>query len=122
MQEPTPQQPTPQKKVLKSSRWLGVGATLVAVALSLGACSSTRTAGEQVDDGWITTKIESKLTSDPEVSAWNVDVDTLDGVVTLRGKVTTDVAKQEAEELARETKGVKHVINEIIVEPETTTS
>ena len=115
-------EPITQKKTLKSSRWLGVGTALVAVALSFGACSSTRTVGEQVDDSWITTKIESKLTSDPQVSAWNVDVDTLDGVVTLRGKVKTDVAKQEAEELARETKGVKQVINEIIVEPETTTS
>ena len=32
--------------------------------LALGACSSTQTAGEQVDDAAIVTKIKTKLTAD----------------------------------------------------------
>lgn len=81
-------------------------------------CATNRSAGEQVDDGWITTKITSKLTSDPQVNPFKIDVDTTDGVVTLRGKVKKASVRQEAEDLARNTRGVKRVINEIeVVEP-----
>ncbi len=97
--------------------------SLLAMASGLGlACFSTRPAGDRVDDAWITTKIESKLVADPQVSAFNVDVDTLDGVVTLRGEVEREVARTEAEELARETEGVVAVRNEIrVVSPATAT-
>jgi osmotically-inducible protein OsmY len=43
-------------------------------------------------------------------------VDTLDGVVTLSGKVKDPVARAEAEKLARDTKGVIDVDNRIQVE------
>ncbi len=78
-------------------------------------CSSTQTVGEEIDDATITTKIEAKLTGDSEVSAYNVDVDTNDGVVRLSGEVEKAEAKAEAEKLARDTEGVRRVINEITV-------
>jgi osmotically-inducible protein OsmY len=87
------------------------------VLLLTFGCSSTQTVGEEIDDATITTKVEAKLTGDPEVSAFNVDVDTNDGVVRLSGEVEKPEAKAEAEKLARETEGVRRVINDITVGP-----
>jgi hyperosmotically inducible periplasmic protein len=85
-----------------------------ALLLTIG-CSSTQTAGEQLDDATITAKVEAKMTEDPQVSAFNVDADTNNGVVRLSGTVKTQQAKAEAEKLARDTHGVKRVINDIKV-------
>lgn len=83
--------------------------------LGTTACSGNQTAGERMDDAWITSKIEAKLAADPEVSAFNVDVDTDDGVVRLSGVVKTSRARNEAADLARNTEGVKRVRNDISV-------
>lgn len=79
------------------------------LALALGACSTTQPAGTQVDDAWITTKVESKLAADPQVSALNVNVNTNEGVVTLTGRVKSEENRREAVKLARDTEGVKEV-------------
>ena len=81
------------------------------LALVLGACSSTRTAGTQVDDAAITAKVKAKLAADGDVNPFNIDVDTNEGVVTLQGRVEKEEARTKAEQLARETEGVKRVIN-----------
>ena len=88
--------------------------TFGAILLTIG-CSSTQTAGREIDDATITTKIEAKMTEDPNVSAFNVDADTNNGVVRLSGTVKTEQARAEAEKLARNTEGVKRVINDIKV-------
>jgi osmotically-inducible protein OsmY len=91
-------------------------ATLLALAIGLiggVGCSSDRPADEQLDDGAITSKITAKLTADPEVNPFNIDVDTLNGVVTLRGEVEKERARTEAEQHARSTTGVVEVRNEI---------
>jgi len=92
-------------------------ATLLTVAavLTLGACSSTQSPGEQLDDATITTRVKAKLAADPEVNPFNIDVDTDAGVVTLRGQVEDPEAKTEAAKLARGTSGVVSVRNEITV-------
>ena len=97
------------------TQYLLVVAAAALVALTTVGCASTRTVGEQIDDGAITTKITSKIAADPEVNPFNIDVDTLDGVVTLRGEVEKKEAKEEAEKLARNTSGVVEVKNEIRV-------
>lgn len=79
-------------------------------------------AGEELEpaarDARITATVKSKLLSDPEVSAFRIDVDTSDGRVTLSGTVESETAKEEAEELARNTEGVEEVENLIEVAPE----
>jgi hyperosmotically inducible protein len=82
---------------------------------TLTACSSTRTVGSQMDDGLITSKVKSKIAADPIVNPFNIDVDTVDGVVTLRGKVEKTGAKQHAGEIALTVSGVKRVNNDITV-------
>lgn len=86
--------------------------TIGALLLTIG-CSSTQTVGREIDDATITTKVEAKMTEDPNVSAFNVDADTNNGVVRLSGTVKTEQARAEAEKLARNTEGVKRVINDI---------
>jgi hypothetical protein len=87
-----------------------IGLALV-LALVLGACSSTRTVGTQVDDAGITTKVKAKLAADGDINPFNIDVDTNEGVVTLQGRVAKEEARSKAEQLARDTQGVKRVIN-----------
>jgi hyperosmotically inducible protein len=94
---------------------LSVVCLALVVALALGACSSTKTAGTQVDDAAITAKVKAKLAADGDVNPFNIDVDTNEGVVTLQGRVAKDEARTKAEQLARDTDGVTRVINLIKV-------
>ncbi len=90
-------------------------AACAVLAIGLGACSSTQTAATQIDDAALTTMVKAKLTADPEINQFNIDVDTDEGVVRLSGKVEKPVARTEAEQLARNTEGVRRVINDIEV-------
>ena len=67
-------------------------------------------------DAWITTKIQSKLVGDREIHARDIDVDTHDGVVTLKGHVLNEPLRQLAETLAKNTDGVKQVVNQLGVQ------
>ena len=87
----------------------------LAALLALGACSSTRTPGTQVDDAAITAAVKAKLTADGDINPVNIDVDTNEGVVTLQGRVEKEEARTKAEQLARDTYGVRRVVNLITV-------
>ena len=76
-----------------------------------------RRADNPVDDAWITMKIQSKYFIHEEIKSRNVDVDTRNGVVTLKGSVPSDVAKRAAEVIAQDTDGVSKVVNSLKVEP-----
>ena len=75
------------------------------------ATSAGDTLGKSIDDAWIHTKITTKLIGNSETPARKVNVDVVDGVVTLRGVVETATAKEEAERVAKTTDGVKRVRN-----------
>lgn len=68
-----------------------------------------------LDDAAITTRVKARLVADPDVNAFHIDVDTIDGRVTLNGKVATEHQRQEASELADRTEGVREVVNLIQV-------
>jgi len=85
------------------------------LVVAVVGCSSTRPIGDQFDDKTVTAKVKSKLAADPDINPFNIDVDTIDGVVTLRGEVEKQKAKDEAEHHAQNTGGVKMVVNEIRV-------
>jgi hyperosmotically inducible protein len=84
---------------------------LLVLSLALGACSSTKTTGAQVDDAAITAKVKAKLAADGDINPFNIDVDTNEGVVTLQGRVSKEEARSKAEQHARDTEGVRRVIN-----------
>lgn len=82
------------------------------------AGSVTRSADEANGagpDAVITMKIQAKYAGDDVVKGHNIDVDTDKGVVTLKGDVESLRERDAAEQLARETDGVKRVINELKV-------
>ena len=67
--------------------------------------------GTSLNDAWIHTKITSKLIGDKETPARKINIDVVDGIVTLRGEVNSTVAKDEADRVAKDTEGVRRVRN-----------
>lgn len=67
--------------------------------------------GTSINDAWIHTKITSKLVSDKDTPARKINIDVVDGIVTLRGEVNTRIAKDEADRIAKDTEGVRRVRN-----------
>lgn len=86
---------------------------LAVLMLGAVACASTQPPGQQLDDAAITAKVKTKITADPELNPFDIDVDTIDGVVSLRGTVPTEEKSDEAEKLARFTEGVVNVENHL---------
>ena len=78
--------------------------------------TAANAAGELLEDGQLTAKIKSKMTLDDLVQARTINVDTKDGVVTVKGRVRTEAERQRALQLARETAGVKAVVDQLVVE------
>lgn len=74
-----------------------------------------RTVGSWVDDVMISSKVKSKLIANSEIKAGDIDVSSSQGVVSLIGRVSSQAIKDTAERLARGTKGVKDVHNELLV-------
>jgi len=72
--------------------------------------------GEVLSDAEITTAVKSKLLADKLVGGLKIDVDTDKGVVTLTGPVESAAEKAQAIKLARQTHGVKRVINKLTIE------
>jgi hypothetical protein len=73
-------------------------------------------------DAGITTNVKTKLAADDTVKAYQVDVDTQNRVVTLRGDVETVAARERAITIARETDGVRDVIDQMRVNETAATS
>ncbi|MBI2393081.1 MAG: BON domain-containing protein [Deltaproteobacteria bacterium] len=86
---------------------------------AVGAAHGTKEAAEKAatatNDIAITAAIEGKLADDELVHARDIDVDTAQGVVYLRGTQPSEDAKRRAEQVARDTDGVRQVVNELTV-------
>jgi len=92
--------------------FLGTVATVV-LAFTV-ACSQS--------DAGITTAVKSKLAADDMVKAYKVDVDTQNKIVTLKGEVDTPAQREHAVMIAKNTKGVSDVIDQLRVNPTAATS
>ena len=65
--------------------------------------------------GSLTAKIKAKMALDDHVKALNLDVDTVGSIVTVRGVVSSELERQRALQLARDTEGVTQVIDKLTV-------
>lgn len=74
-----------------------------------------RTVGSWTDDVMISSSVKSKLIANSEIKAGDIDVSSSQSVVTLIGRVSSSTIKSDAERIARGTKGVKDVNNELTV-------
>lgn len=85
-----------------------------AIALGVGAGAvqahesgkTERTVGQTIDDASITATIKTKLLADERTKGFDINVDTLKGVVTLTGGADSEDAKMAAAKIAAGTKGV----------------
>jgi osmotically-inducible protein OsmY len=66
-------------------------------------------------DPVILTQIKTQLAVDPDVSAFGIDVDVDDGVVTLKGNVKSENARAKAVSIARSVGGVKKVVDNLTI-------
>lgn len=95
-----------------------VGVIVAVMTLAMVACASTRTQkspGEQVDDSVTTGRVKAALIADPVTKAHQIDVETFKGTVQLNGFVDSSASKSRASEVARGTKGVTAVQNNLTV-------
>ena len=83
--------------------------------LVLAAIVFLVTSCRQTTDAGITGMVKTKLAADGQVRAFEINVDTTSGVVTLTGNVDSQEAKDRAIQLARETTGVREVKDMISV-------
>jgi hyperosmotically inducible periplasmic protein len=91
---------------------------LVAAALALGLCLSGAPAiAADTPDTWITMKTKIALMTTENVIPADLNVDTVNGVVTIHGKVATDAEKAKAEQVATKIDGVKSVKNLLQIVP-----
>ncbi len=75
-----------------------------------------RDLGDSATDATTTARIKSKLLWNGSTDGLEIDVDTMNGNVTLTGTADTDAAKATAGRLAANTSGVRSVKNELAVE------
>lgn len=105
---------------MRINQMLIAAVTAAASLTALPGCAVTRdqsTVGEYIDDATITTKVKAVLAKDPDVKAYQVNVETQSGVVQLSGFVDSETSIRRAGELARQVTGVRSVKNDIRVKP-----
>jgi len=73
--------------------------------------SDERTFGNQVDDATLTARVNSALVESRDVPVLSIDVDTLEGVVTLTGIVANKGVSINVEKVVSGVKGVRSVKN-----------
>jgi len=95
-------------------------AALTGITLLSSGCAVVRgqeTVGAYVDDAAITTAVKAKFVDDKIVSAGSISVETLNGIVQLSGFAKSAAEKSQAEQIARNSKNVRSVRNDIVVRP-----
>src|SRR5262249_26085757 len=85
-----------------------------------GSNDTSKTSG--FGDARITASVKAKFAKDDLVKARNIDVDTDQGQVSLRGTVTSQIEADRAVQLAQGVDGVRNVRSYLKTEPENTSS
>ena len=103
------------KRLIRSVGLVGCLVVAAPLVVSCASSGTERSTGQTVDDATITAKVKSQLLADPDVSALNVNVTTFKGQVQLSGYVENTTQRSKAEQIAKNTTGVKAVSNDLIV-------
>src|SRR5262245_20151383 len=80
-----------------------------------GMSGSTADAAKAIDDATLTNRVKSALESDSGLKSLTINVDTMAGVVTLKGTADSQANRQKAEQIASSVDGVRTVKNELVV-------
>jgi hyperosmotically inducible protein len=73
--------------------------------------------GEAITDAWITTKLKADFVNEDTLKGSNINVDTDNHIVTLKGTVASPAGRARAVEIAKTTKGVTRVIDSLTIAP-----
>lgn len=79
------------------------------------SAKATQQLAASVGDAGITAKVKAALAADPTLSALSIDVDTHDGIVTLKGPAPDAKSRDRAGVLAAAPEGVRNVDNQLQV-------
>jgi osmotically-inducible protein OsmY len=90
-------------------------AVSITLALLVARCTTTQTAGRQIDDTTIHAAVKAKLTGDRFSNIVNIDINVTNGIVTLAGEVPNAQVKADATTETRTVSGVVKVINNLQV-------
>jgi len=103
------------ERIEEAGEELAAGARRLGKTLDREAVRLNREIEPRLQDAALAARVKARLIADPEVNPFQIDVDALDGVITLGGMVESDHERREAEELARRTEGVREVVSNIEV-------
>ena len=78
------------------------------------AKDAANTAKGAIDDATITAQVNAGLAKDPDLSALKINVDTVNGKVTLNGPAPSTVARDRAEAIAKSVTGVTSVNYQLV--------
>jgi hyperosmotically inducible protein len=68
-----------------------------------------RDVGDTLSDAWLVTKVKAQFWDEDALDDSDINVDAVDGVITLRGTVASQAGRARALAIARGTEGVKRV-------------
>ena len=85
--------------------------------LLVSACGGGRSVSNTIDDATITARVKTVLLNDPDVAAQTIDVSTVQGMVTLSGKVKTPAERDKAVAVSRKVAGVRDVKSALEIQP-----
>ena len=71
--------------------------------------------GEVVTDGWITSRIHQRFIGVDVLKGSDIDVDTNNHVVTLKGTVLSEAGRRKAVQIAKGTEGVHQVVDHLTI-------
>jgi osmotically-inducible protein OsmY len=70
-----------------------------------------------INDAWITTKVKTNFIDEDALKGSDINVDSNHHVVTLKGTVPSAAGRTRAVELAKSTKGVTRVVDQLTIAP-----
>mgnify|MGYP001405838345 CR=1 FL=1 len=71
--------------------------------------------GEVMTDGWITSRVSARFVNEDLLKDSDINVDTEQHVVTLKGTVVTAAGRRKATSVAKDTEGVRRVVNHLSI-------
>jgi len=72
-------------------------------------------AGDAVTDSWVTARLKAKFADETLLGGSDIEVNTAEHVVTLKGHVRTTEGRTRAGQIASGTDGVTRVVNELVI-------
>lgn len=91
---------------------------VVAVENNLEVQPESRRVGQYIDDKTLEARVSTALARADDVSVLDVEVEAYEGEVSLGGFVATQAEKRRAEEVVKNVRYVRRVVNNIAVRPE----